>query len=133
MYSIFYSIGLTVVSHAPVDQNGYWKVRVLQKHLRQMRPRQFVPPTFVTALLIALFVSFLSFIGKVFLVVVLGSYILANLFASIWIASKRGWRYVFLLPVVYTILHLRYGSGFLVGLMKFADRWGDRLGNVPEF
>ena len=29
---------------------GYWKVRVLQKHPRQMRARQFVPAMFVAAL-----------------------------------------------------------------------------------
>ena len=31
-------------------QYGYWKVRVMQKHPRQMRSRQFVPPAFVAGL-----------------------------------------------------------------------------------
>jgi succinoglycan biosynthesis protein ExoA len=32
-------------------QYGFWKVRVLQKHPKQMRPRQFVPPLFVLCLI----------------------------------------------------------------------------------
>ena len=35
-------------------QYGFCKVRVLQKHPRQMSLRQFVPPAFVTALLLAM-------------------------------------------------------------------------------
>jgi succinoglycan biosynthesis protein ExoA len=35
-------------------QYGLWKVRVLQKHPRQMRPRQFVPPLFVLSLVLSL-------------------------------------------------------------------------------
>ncbi len=32
-------------------QYGFWKVRVMQKHPRQMRWRQFVPPAFVATML----------------------------------------------------------------------------------
>jgi hypothetical protein len=67
------------------------------------------------------------------IVTVGGSYALANLGASVLTASKKGWRHVSLLPVVYAILHLSYGLGFLVGLLKFWNRWVDKKGKVPEF
>ena len=111
-------------------QYGFWKVRVLQKHPRQMSPRQFVPPSFVLALfgsvLLALFPVFrpLSPVIPLF-------YLLANLSASVYTASKHGWKYLPLLPLVFAILHLSYGFGFLVGLVKFWNRWDDKIGKVP--
>jgi hypothetical protein len=47
----------------------------------------------------------------------------ANLTASAWAAGHHGWRYFPLLMIVYAILHLSYGLGFLAGLVKFAHRW----------
>jgi succinoglycan biosynthesis protein ExoA len=111
-------------------QYGYWKVRVMQKHPRQMRPRQFVPPLFVAALLLSLAAAPLSFIlGSWFawpFVLAAGSYALANLAASISITVKRrDWRLPGLLPIAFGVLHVSYGLGFLVGLIKFRNRWGD--------
>jgi GT2 family glycosyltransferase len=118
-------------------QYGFWKVRVLQKHPRQMSLRQFVPPAFVMGLLISVLIwpfSFSSFTRSVlpssFIPIL---YLIANLFASLYTASKRGWRHFFLLPAVFAILHLSYGLGFLTGLFKFWNRWGDKVGKVPQF
>ncbi len=63
--------------------------------------------------------QYLSIIHKY----IAGTYLLANLTASIWTASRNDWKRIFLLPVVYAVLHLSYGLGFLVGLLKFAHRW----------
>jgi len=105
-------------------QYGYWKVRVLQKHPRQMRLRHFVPPTFVGALLgSALLAPFFESI-RILLTLIAGSYVAGNLLASGQIAWSKGWRHFPLLPIVFVILHLSYGSGFLVGLVHFANRWG---------
>jgi cellulose synthase/poly-beta-1,6-N-acetylglucosamine synthase-like glycosyltransferase len=114
-------------------QYGYWKVRVLQKHPRQMSLRQFVPPAFVLALLVSLIASFAAPWGMWLLGFVTGSYLLANAAASILTAVNKGWEYLPVLPLVFSILHLSYGTGFLVGLIKFANRWGDRRGKVPEW
>lgn len=112
-------------------QYGFYKVRVLQKHPRQMSLRQFIPPIFVLSLLasITLLLSFSW--GWIPLILVAGSYIIANLVASIIVASNKGWRHLFRLPLVFAILHHSYGSGFLVGLFKFWNRWGDKVGKVP--
>jgi hypothetical protein len=112
-------------------QYGYWKVRVLQKHPRQMSLRQFVPPGFVLALFCSASVSFHPSLRPLFPGLLL-IYLLANLSASVVTASKRGWKYLQLLPVTYAILHLSYGMGFLIGLIKFANRWDDKRGKVPE-
>jgi glycosyltransferase involved in cell wall biosynthesis len=112
---------------------GFWKVRVLQKHPRQMRPRQFAPPLFVLSLIFCLCLTALLRWGWLTLVSVGGCYALANLGASLLTAAKKGWKHFPFLPLAYAILHLRYGLGFLVGLIKFWNRWGDKKGRVPEF
>ncbi|GAB1472142.1 hypothetical protein MASR2M66_30200 [Chloroflexota bacterium] len=124
-------------------QYGFWKVRVLQKHPRQMSPRQFIPPIFVLSLIVstlfALFSFFILHAKCSSFIIVLSSfipllYLLANLLASIWTAIKKG---VILhpssciLPVIFAILHLSYGLGFLAGLFKFWNRWGDKIGKTP--
>ena len=127
----YYSRGTLQSLWCQYFQYGFWKVRVLQKHQRQMKQRQFVPPVFVLALVLGLLASFFSFWGLLALGLVAGSYLLANLGASIWTASKRGWSALPLLPPIFAILHLSYGLGFLVGLVKFRDRWGDKTSKVP--
>jgi cellulose synthase/poly-beta-1,6-N-acetylglucosamine synthase-like glycosyltransferase len=107
-------------------QYGYWKVRVMQKHPPQMRPRQFVPPLFVSTLVISSLAAPFFAIGKWMFLSVAGSYLIANLAASITIAGKKSWRLLPLLPVTFVILHVAYGFGFLIGMVKFWNRWGDR-------
>lgn len=106
-------------------QYGYWKVRVLQKHPRQMSLRQFVPPAFVAALLVGVLAASFLPLGAWLLAGILGCYLLANLLASARSASKSDafGSHLLLLPIVYTALHISYGLGFLVGLIKFAPRW----------
>jgi glycosyltransferase involved in cell wall biosynthesis len=103
-------------------QYGFWKVRVLQKHPRQMSWRQFVPPAFVGGLGIALALALLSpWQGP--LLAVAGAYVAANGLATLLTAARRGWRFLPWLPLLFAILHLGYGSGFLLGLVRFAPRW----------
>ncbi len=106
-------------------QYGYWKVRVLQKHPRQMSWRQFIPPLFVATLIISLLLGLATSLGWVPLATITGCYLLANLVASACLAcgSKDFWPRLLLLPIVFSSLHLSYGSGFLFGLIKFANHW----------
>jgi succinoglycan biosynthesis protein ExoA len=113
-------------------QYGYYKVRVLQKHPRQMSLRQFVPPIFVLSLLTSLLIAFFLPTRSLSPIIPL-LYLLVNICASFITASKQGWQYFPLLPITFAILHISYGSGFLIGLFKFWNRWGDKIGKVPPF
>lgn len=105
-------------------QYGYWKVRVMQKHPGEMRLRQFVPPLFVTVLLLSLLTMLFVDGGWLIFVLVSGSYLVANLAASVVTATKTtATKSTLLLPVVFATLHISYGLGFLVGLVKFWNRW----------
>lgn len=103
-------------------QYGYWKVRVLQKHPRQMSARQFVPPLFVVALTASLIALPLTSLGYWWLAAVAGPYVAAALLASVWL-SRRDLVLSPLLPVIFAILHISYGAGFLEGLISFRHRW----------
>jgi hypothetical protein len=98
-----------------------------------MKSRQFVPPLFVLLMLFG--ILFEVFVSKAWVMVALvaGSYLVANFTASFLTSAKRGWKHLPLLPLCFTILHFSYGSGFLIGLLKFWNRWGDKKGKVPEF
>lgn len=104
-------------------QYGFWKVGVMRKHPRQMQPRQFIPPLFAAALIGSGGLALVSDWGRRLLALVVGSYALANLAASLWTLRRRsGEEKFWLLPVVFAVLHLSYGIGFLVGLVKFERR-----------
>lgn len=114
-------------------QYGYWKVRVMQKHPGEMRLRQFVPPVFVTVLILSLLMMpFVEGSGLIFVLVVT-TYLVANLGASFLAAGKTKARSSALLPVVFVALHLSYGLGFLFGLAKFWNRWGNSKNGLERF
>ncbi len=116
-------------------QYGFWKVRVMQKHSRQMRPRQFAPPLFVAALALSLVLSIIPqtrLVGSLALAGIGGSYLVANLLASLVTAARQGWSYLPVLPLAFVALHTGYGLGFCVGLIRFCTRWGDHGGKVPQ-
>jgi len=107
-------------------QYGYWKIRVMQKHPLQMRPRQFAPPLFAVALVLSILLApFFSF-AMWGAGIVIGSYVLANIAASALTARRASWRLMPRLSLAFAILHLSYGFGFLVGLLRFWNRWHDR-------
>ncbi len=104
-------------------QYGFWKVRVLQKHFKMMQARQFVPPVFVLSLIISL-LGGLFYKNSIWLFfVIFFSYISACLLASLQIARKKGNKYFLMLILIFAILHISYGLGFLKGLIKFSPNW----------
>jgi glycosyltransferase involved in cell wall biosynthesis len=109
---------------------GIWKVRVLQKHPRQMRPRQFVPGAFVAAVLLSILSSFVSFAFLPLAVLIVAAYALAAGIAA-WRASRtHGWSVMLSLPLAFGAMHVAYGTGFLIGVLRFWRHWR-RFGRGP--
>ncbi len=121
--SKYYSRGSFTKLAKQYFQYGLWKVRVLQKHPRQMRARQFVPLVLVVSLLIltvaAPFWRWATW-SLVALVVLYASGVLCGTFSTVRVGY--GFR-VLLLPLVFAVLHLSYGLGFFLGLFLFARGW----------
>lgn len=131
--SKYYSRGSMKKLWKQYFQYGFYKIRVLQKHPRQMSLRQFIPPLFVFSLFISILLTLTTNWGKWLFFLIAISYLIANIAAAIATASKNGWKHLPLLPATFLIIHLSYGFGFLAGLIKFWNRWGDKKGQVPEF
>jgi succinoglycan biosynthesis protein ExoA len=130
VYSTYYSRGSLKDLWRQYFQYGFYKVRVLQKHPRQMSLRQFVPPAFVMTLMATTTFAFFNIWGRVLLGVIGGAYLMVNIAVSIVTAKNQGWRSIWLLPLAFTTLHISYGSGFLLGLIKFWNRWGRKQTQV---
>jgi succinoglycan biosynthesis protein ExoA len=109
---------------------GYWKVRVMQKHRRQMQVRQFVPPTFVAALIGGGALAFVPVVRWA-LSGVLIAYAVATSIAAVSESGRVGWRQVPMLALCFAVLHMSYGLGFLAGLVRFRGRWRDRGAVAP--
>lgn len=105
-------------------QYGYWKVRVMQKHPRQMQFRQFIPPLFVA---VAIGGAILAPFSKVFLVLwllALIAYGTVNIGISWRMAQQQGREYLRWLPLIFATLHFAYGTGFWRGMLRFIRKWG---------
>jgi glycosyltransferase involved in cell wall biosynthesis len=97
---------------------GYWKVRVIQKHPEQARIRHLVPATLVAGLASGAVVARLWAPAAVVPIGYLGAVAVASAVA----AGRRSPTVVPVLALVYPILHLSYGLGFLTGLIRHR-RW----------
>lgn len=110
---------------------GFWKARVLRKHPRQMKARQFVPAIFVAWLGLGLLLFPFSRPARRLLSFALLNYGSASVLASAHVAARTDWRYSFKLPSAFAAMHISYGSGFLLGnaaivldrLLKSGSRW----------
>lgn len=107
-------------------QYGLWKVRTLQKHPSSLRVRQIVAPLFVSVLFSSLLLGCFWFPAVWLFLLVIGSYLLANLVASTIVAGRGGWRYLPLLPIVFAAIHLAWGLGFWYGLGSIPFRWATK-------
>jgi len=104
-------------------QYGLWKIRVLQKHPRQMSVRQFVPPAFVAALAITALGSLFSSLLAWLFVLAAGAYAIALCLAAGSVARQHGWRNFHRLVRAFATMHLSWGTGFLLGAWKFRGNW----------
>lgn len=123
--SRYYSRGTVRSLWRQYFQYGYWKVRVLQKHTRQMQPRQFAPGILVSTLSMALLLSPFLQVARWSFLLVAFAYLLANIAASVSASRSEGWKQRPLLSLCFATLHFSYGFGFVYGLVRFWNRWGD--------
>lgn len=104
-------------------QYGYWKVRVLQLHPRQMSYRQFVPFVFISSLLLFGILTLFWPFGGWLLTMVALMYLSVNIIAAMRAAKARPAMAAAVL-FSFLILHFSYGLGSLFGLIAFRNRWG---------
>lgn len=100
-------------------QYGYWKVRVIQKHKIPSSIRQLVPATFVTTIVTLSVLSIFSKIALVMLSGILFLYTTFSIVFSIMACKFKEKKFIGILPMIFLILHISYGIGFLKGILDF--------------
>jgi succinoglycan biosynthesis protein ExoA len=102
---------------------GFWVARTVHEHPGSLRWRQAVAPAFVVSLVAAVpLVMHFGAMGAAHVAL----YLLANLVASVLTARRAGWRYLAVLPLVFFLIHVAWGSGFLAGTCYWRLRRRDR-------
>jgi succinoglycan biosynthesis protein ExoA len=96
---------------------GFWRAKTVVTYPDSLRWRQLAPPGLVISLLLSLGILPVKWMLGI---IAPALYLAANLLASTWTASRKGCKYLPLLPFVFATIHLSWGIGFLVGLF----RWG---------
>ncbi|AYD41419.1 glycosyltransferase family 2 protein [Clostridium fermenticellae] len=99
-------------------QYGFWKVRVMQKHGKPASVRHLVPLLFVVTNILGILLG--AFIKPVFYLWILEVciYLIGDLIASLK-AFKGNFKLLKYIPLIFPILHVSYGFGFLRGLFSF--------------
>jgi xanthine/uracil permease len=90
-----------------------------------MRPRQFVPPAFVGTMAILGIGSLVSRRSRRALMGVTWIYTLSNLVSTTLLLRRAKFQVVRKVPLVYALMHVGYGLGFLMGLWEFRSQWED--------
>ena len=108
-------------------QYGFYKIRVIQKRREIASWRHVVPGLFVLGLLTSLSI-FLFNGNNISILSLCIPYFSFSLFATIFelIKSPFNLLSVIMLPLTFYILHISYGLGFLLGLIYFWDKWGNK-------
>lgn len=112
-------------------QYGYWKVKVMKKHPRQMQLRHFIPSIFLLTVVALSGIATVSTRARIGLLCVLGAYLLGHAWAVGTALRKGAGSLVFLLPVVFLCLHLSYGLGFAIGCAHFPHWWSTSITRGP--
>ena len=109
-------------------QYGCFKPLVARKVGRVATVRQLVPPAFVAALVLGMLVAPFSRTVALFWGALTVTYLVATLAVASSVAKTHGLRRGLALALVFPVLHVAYGSGYLRGLwsMLVGRRlWGD--------
>ena len=76
----------------------------------------FLPPCFVLSLMVG-FLGIVAGVGSWwFLFAILAGYFTLAVIAAAKICMKQGWKFFLIMPVVFAVMHISYGTGFLTGV-----------------
>jgi GT2 family glycosyltransferase len=95
---------------------GVWRVKTIVTHPDSVRWRHILPPLLIPWLLLT---PILLILGANFWWVPLALYIAYSAITSLGLSLKKGIQYFPLLILTLWILHLSWGTGFYVGILKF--------------
>lgn len=112
-------------------QYGYFKPLVVRK-VGRLTIRQVIPATLVFSLLATGAVAPWSVHARGLFVGIVLAYVIANLSTSFFISLRRSVKLALPLAVVFPVLHLSYGAGYLLGIVDHLILRRNRRKNAAE-
>jgi glycosyltransferase involved in cell wall biosynthesis len=100
-------------------QYGYFKPLVAQKVGGIFTWRQTIPSIFVGSLFVTGLFSFFTRYSLWCFLLVLGSYVGANLLFSLTLSIKEGFKLFPFIAISFATLHVSYGAGYMKGIFDF--------------
>ena len=98
---------------------GYWKLRMLRRYPRTLRLRQALPPLFVLSLAVLCLFSLLLPVARFLLLIEVMVYLIVLFSGAVWSALRKKEPILGLgIPLAITVMHLSWGSGFLVSILR---------------
>ena len=105
-------------------QYGFYKPLVNMKIGIPATIRQIIPPLFIVYLLVLLILIILRVALAKPILIILALYIIINIAFSIYsVIRNRDIALIFILPFLFPIIHISYGSGYIFGLIFHSIRW----------
>lgn len=102
---------------------GLWKARMVRLSPRSIKLRQLAAPAFVCALAASAALSLLFAPALWLLASVVAAYAAVALASSMQVVRRAGeWGLLPLVPVSFLLIHLAWGSGFMLGLARSPRR-----------
>lgn len=100
-------------------QYGYWKVRVIQKHNKPAALRHLIPVIFVLSMIFSLLIGIILKPALFIFFSIILSYGFVNIIFSTKLSVQNGLKCFAYLLLIFPILHISYGIGFLQGIIAF--------------
>ena len=126
--SVYYSRGSLSKLWKQYYQYGFWKVRVMQKHGKTASIRHLVPMAFVLSnifgIILGLFFKPIRWLWFAEIIM----YLLCDLISAFKVSDKKFGLIKYIL-LIFPILHISYGLGFINGLFGFYVFKSDKLIN----
>lgn len=99
-------------------EDGIWAILPLKIAKMPFNLRHYIPLFFVLSFFLTLVLGLYFFPFRILFNFIFGVYLILNLAFSLEIALKKGFKYFFVMPIVFIYRHFGYGLGSAWGLFK---------------
>ena len=99
-------------------EDGIWAILPLKIAKIQFNLRHYIPFFFVLSFFLTLIFGLFFFPARVLFNIIFVGYLILNLIFSLEVAFKKGFKYFFVMPIVFAYRHFGYGLGSIWGLFK---------------
>jgi succinoglycan biosynthesis protein ExoA len=135
---VYYSPQITTIYYSRQNLSALWrqyfqyglsKPRVLKMHPQSFQLRHGIAPLFVLGLVAGVVLFPFGRLWRWLYGAALAVYLLLSIFFSARQSMKHGWSFFPVLPLVFAILHVSWGAGFLAGVWRWWIRREDERGS----